>query len=371
MTKKPLLLFLLAAALFQACEKQVPVQPPPGQPQLTFHYVPDSVLAASPEPVLIMAAVADPRSPSPVTGVRVTLFSQAGQPLASGDMWDTGKDGDILAGDQVYTFSFVPKKLALSPGWIRVVCTLLESGGETSVSAEDTLAVVPGGGFPPKITAAVLPETLSVVKDTLFSLQAVLNDPDSDLAVLEIAVLEADARQPLQTLQIPVSGAADTVVQNLSTSLFTPNQMDYFFRLVAVDAAGNRSLPAVRLLHFKRYFKNDPPQVLEIIAPDTVSRSQQNTFLLEARVTDPQGLRDIARVVLNTYLPSGQITNNSPFFLRDDGFGGDRVPGDGIYSQTFQVPSDTPTGTYRFDVYAEDQSGLKSPVKSHFLTVIE
>ncbi len=366
------LLGLLPVIAFVACEKEAPVQSLQTQPELAFHYLPRNIHAGSPEPALIMVQISEPGTVQQIERVAFKLQSPDGNTLLQGLMWDDGKNGDIIAADNVFTFSFVPQKEGLTPGNYTAVAEGQDLTGNSLATVTDTLQVLAGGaGFPPQITAMILPDTLSIVNDTLFTCRLQAEDRDGDLKKVTVEVYLSFALQPFHIFEITKPQAGNEFLVELSTELFTQNRGDYFFRALAIDSAGNVSMPRVAVLHFERYFRNDPPRVLEIMAPDTVSRSQQSTFLLEARVSDPQGLNDIARVLLNTYLPNGDLTDNSPFQLRDDGFGGDRVPGDGIYSQRFQIPSDTPLGTYRFEVQAEDKSGLKSNTENHFLTVIE
>ncbi len=368
----PYWMLLLLPLILAGCEKEAPVAPPPGEPKIFFYDLPDTLWAGSTQVAQIVVGVDDPRAPSFARSVQIKLTDATGQTLVSAPMRDDGHGGDVLAKDGIFVYGFVPATLQPQGDWLEATCSLVDSGGTAAASVTGRISLLPGNpGVPPEIIRLEQPDSLFTVADSSFEVTVQARDPDGDLQQIQLAIFEATSLTPLKTLESAVSGDSAAAEFTISTSWFRPNRMDYFFRAVATDSAGNSSQPVASRLHFERYFENDPPQVLEIMAPDTLSRSQQNTFLLEARVYDPQGLDDIAKVVLNTYLPSGEITSNSPFLLRDDGFGGDRVPGDGIYSQTFQVPSNTPVGTYRFDVYAEDRSGLKSSVKSHYLTVVE
>lgn len=86
-------------------------------------------------------------------------------------------------------------------------------------------------------------------------------------------------------------------------------------------------------------------------------------------MSDPQGLDDIADVIVNSFLPEGSPSNQNPFRLRDDGIAGDQTAGDGIYSIRFVGLQTAATGTYRFEVQARDRAGATSDIVIHSITL--
>jgi|GEM_PF-2207926 len=373
-TLRPALLSTLGLAAILgsiSCEKEPPSAPAPERPALRIYYAPEKISRRSALPAKLMVETLHGEALRNDAAVHLIL-RQKGTALIEAILQDNGKNGDILAGDYVYTFVFLPSQLPLQTGTLRADAYLKDAEGTLLDTTFTVIDVVDSAaGVPPVISDVALPDSLVILQDQFVTFSVTAADADSDLAQISLKIYTANSLQPVFEKEWPVSGGSATVEDSLNTDQFPEIRTHLFFRFQAEDRSGNRSFPCTVQLHLQRYHKNDPPVILEIIAPDTLSRTQASTFLVEVRVDDPQGLGDIFRVLLNTYLPDGELSSNSPFLLRDDGFGGDKTPGDGIYTQRFQIPSDTPLGTYRFEAIAEDKTGAKSEPKNHYLTVIE
>ncbi len=98
--------------------------------------------------------------------------------------------------------------------------------------------------------------------------------------------------------------------------------------------------------------------------------------MVTCKVTDPNGLGDIARVFFNSFFPDGTPSSGNPFLLRDDGQKdqnglGDAVANDGEYSLAIAIGNASQLGTFRFEFQAEDRGGLKSEIVVHRITVIQ
>ena len=134
----------------------------------------------------------------------------------------------------------------------------------------------------------------------------------------------------------------------------------YDIVVYAVDEERQLSNRVRGLMPF-RVLGGGPPEITEIIAPDTFRPPGDLTLI--AVVTDPDGLSNIRRVVVRT--PSG-----SELRMFDDGATqGDAAAGDGRYTARFNVPNATP-GTQTFGFQAFDRSGLASPVVTRDITVV-
>lgn len=119
-------------------------------------------------------------------------------------------------------------------------------------------------------------------------------------------------------------------------------------------------------------FGSKPPQILSVVAPDTVVLLLQPVvFTISAEVFDPSGPADIKQVFFNSFLPNGRPSSGNPFILRDDGqsASGDLTAGDGFYSIKVQMPAETQKGEYRFEFRALDYSSLSSNVYIHKIVV--
>ncbi|MFC1514258.1 hypothetical protein ACFL5P_04520, partial [candidate division KSB1 bacterium] len=145
----------------------------------------------------------------------------------------------------------------------------------------------------------------------------------------------------------------------------------YDFLLYAVDKAGNRSSEFIYSIFMDSEILDMPPQITRLIVPDSI-KADNSITLLQAEVSDPNGLTDISSVYFHSKKPDGTYANNGdPFYMYDDGgsISGDIVKGDGIYSLTIQIPSATVKGNYVFIFRASDKSGLESNIIEHQIVV--
>lgn len=119
----------------------------------------------------------------------------------------------------------------------------------------------------------------------------------------------------------------------------------------------------------------NPPVIEEIIAPDRVQRPAAGQppvpIAIIARVSDPDGLANVARVEV-------RFDGGSPLLLCDDGgqgtcnpgFGsGDAASGDGQFTLTIQVDAGNSPGPRTLEFIATDRSGLQSEPQTRVLTI--
>jgi hypothetical protein len=353
------------------CEKDAPTQSTETDPLISAHSVPDKIKQSSSAPVNFMIRAEDPQGLANLGGVSLRIVNQ-GALVLEGDMFDNGESGDIISGDGVFTYSFVPNSITIPVGTLSIIFQAADIDGNLSLELDANVTVEEGGGgIPPRITSVELPQSLIIDRDIDFAIIVQAEDEDGDLDGIELQIFPASSRQPILTDTLRSIDNDETFIDSLNTMIFTQIESDYFFRFEALDRAGNKSVPAVNGIHIKRIDRNDPPQVLIVSARDTVSKSGQTDFLLAAEVTDPQGREDIAQVILNSFKPDGSAATGNPFFLRDDAIGGDLEPDDGIYSLRFGFDQSNENGTYRFEVHATDRAGATSNIVIHFITLID
>jgi hypothetical protein len=117
---------------------------------------------------------------------------------------------------------------------------------------------------------------------------------------------------------------------------------------------------------------NKSPVISDLQAPDTVQLGNDSQLLtLRIKVSDPDGLSDVVRVVFNSFRPDGGASSGNPFQMYDDGSAthGDDKAGDGSYSLIITLPPTSQTGTYRFEFQAFDRSNEGSNIIIHRITV--
>jgi len=119
---------------------------------------------------------------------------------------------------------------------------------------------------------------------------------------------------------------------------------------------------------------NDPPIILSVWAPDTIMRpdpGEEDTLVVEAEVTDPDGLKDIVAVFFEVRddEDTTRWNSNSLFVLNDAGIGADRISGDGIFATSLIISSENQLTDNIFRYYALDYAGNISPYVKDTITV--
>lgn len=365
-------IFLSSLFFFIACEKKAPVEIVESIPTISVYSIPDLIKQNSSIPVLFMVQAADPQGLNDLSQVNFSLINEMDLILiAPAPMYDTGLDGDIIRNDGVYTYQLTPKTSNLSPGQFFVHFQAIDHDGNESEIAMDTVLVESGGdGSAPTITTVDFPESLSIDSDTVLTLVVRAEDEDGDLNGLDLSIYQENSLDPFLSATLILANNNEFRM-DLNTSIFTQTRSNYLFRFSAFDLLENKSKPVVRKFYLERTASNDPPQVLSVSAPDTVFKSGQTNFLITVEATDPQGLQDITQVVLNSFKPDGSPSVGNPFFLRDDGIGGDVMADDGTYSIRVGFDQSNTSGTYRFEFHAKDKTGAVSNTVIHLITLTE
>ncbi len=352
------------------CEKDAPTQSTETDPLISAHSVPDKIKQSSSAQVNFMIRAEDPQGPANLLGVSLKITYQ-GELILEGDMFDNGENGDIISGDGVFTYSFVPNSVTIPVGILSIIFQATDIDGNLSLELDANVTVEEGGGGnPPRIISVELPQSLIIDRDIDLAITVRAEDEDGDLDGIELQIFPASSRQPILTDTLTTDDNSGVFRDSVDTGIFAEIQSDYVYRIQAFDQAGNQSSPVTRKIRIRRVVPNDPPVIVRIIAPDTLSRSAGN-FLFAAQVSDPDGPEDIAEVKVNSFLPDGSASSQNPFRLRDDGIAGDETAEDGIYSIRFIGLETAATGTFRFETQATDKSGETSEIMVHLLTVTE
>ena len=140
----------------------------------------------------------------------------------------------------------------------------------------------------------------------------------------------------------------------------------------AVDQSNRKSVPVPKIL----VIENVAPKLSNIQAPTEYNRPEGDIteyFLITILAADEQTLNDIKYVKMSWKKADGTYSENSPFDLFDNGlalqdqlagwdqgYRGDVVANDGIYSITAAFDNRQPLGDYELTFWAEDLAGNKS-----------
>lgn len=153
----------------------------------------------------------------------------------------------------------------------------------------------------------------------------------------------------------PDVSQGDSIFTALATLQIVRSEIGLFYVEVwAEDSRGSRSNAS--LLPFTILRLNQPPQLSNLQAPDTVKTSTQSQFFISVKAVDPDGQSDIRSVTRTT--PSGLVLPLST------------APGDSIYTETVSLLPPPPPGSYQFSFRALDRSNASSTIIYHTIVVI-
>ena len=372
-SSKLVFLFLAFLVFLTGC-RTTTTQPVSVEPIIQSIQAPERVYTESDDPIIVHVDARDPQGVSDLKTVTFTLLDSSGA-FTSGGLKDDGTGGDIIPGDGQFTGQFSGKDFADHGTHVYLQVVAEDREGHLSSPVQDTILVQLGKADAlPKISFLVLPDSVNLAVDSLLTISATLTDPDglTDLLGLDVQLFPAQGASPIwqDTLLYEGTAGAGQISAQVPVSIFKNKRGDYIFRLTALDKSGGASEAAIRTVHVFKIVHNDPPVLSELSAPDTVSRSSGEIFVLSVKVTDPQGSADVSQVYFNTFKPDGSPSSGNPFSMRDDGQGGDAIANDGIYSLGISISASNATGNYRFEFYAVDYSGAVSQPIIHVITVV-
>lgn len=112
------------------------------------------------------------------------------------------------------------------------------------------------------------------------------------------------------------------------------------------------------------------PELSDVSVPDTLYLASPDRYPVQARVSDPQGIGDVAAAVYTIYNSdkTAVVLSDS---LHDDGTSGDVIPFDGVFYDSLSIDfaSGIP-GDYLIDIQAVDLSGHTSNVFSDTMKAV-
>ena len=146
----------------------------------------------------------------------------------------------------------------------------------------------------------------------------------------------------------------------------------YTIKFFITDLSNNTRQVAVRSFEYDNNQASYPPQLSDLVAPDSVVAEEPKTVIfMSVKVSDQNGLQDIKEVYFISYRPDGTTSGekNQMFDDGDTQTNGDVKAGDGIYSILIQVTPQNTKGTYRFDFRAVDRTNKLSNIITHNIVV--
>lgn len=373
---------LTAAALMlivSACEVSRPAAASGTAPELSRFAVPDSVFLREPVFGPVTVAVTDPQGADDLRAVVLTLTSVDDPAVTAADtMNDEGRDGDTVAGDGLY--SCLPSTALLRQQDGPYACAVTAEDGDGNLGDPlyaSFFAVDAEANLPPYLFDAASPDTVSGNGLTRFTVTVRVSDNRgaADIDSVWFDLYSVHSLKKVMHGRLQDDGAEGDTAAGDSLFTFSGDVSAtviiagrYRLRLQGIDRNGSLSNILVSDLHVD--LPDGPPVIFNLSAPDTISRLDNEPFVITVQASDPMGLGDIEQVFFNVTVPGGGEAAGNPFAMYDDGTTGDETAGDGIYSLMVIINIENSTGDYRFDFQARDSAGALSNTLTHTITVV-
>lgn len=344
----------------------------------------------------------DPQGPSNLDIVYLRVTEQGKDEIVFSDsLYDDGafyhpNDGDVLAGDGVFSNRFLPSLISTSAEELTYVFDFvaLDRDGHDSKNIERIVIFAPN--YAPFIFQVTAPDTFPWInEDVVFSIAAADSDGIDDIVNVYFESQEvATGAKKFETNlyndgDITTHGdtvAGDSIFSVKLDSSFRVNKQGLYDLLFHVEDSygeGFTYTPAHRI-----FVGNAGAQFVSIHVPTVMTKplnpGDYNRELMTVEVSDPQGLADIDSVYFYSLKPDSSWANmGKPFLLVDDGVPfntstrdpetGDLVAGDGIYSFSIIVYNNPQTnlGIYTFYIYIRDKAGNLTGPETRQVAIID
>ncbi|MBN2031481.1 hypothetical protein JW824_14705 [bacterium] len=374
------LIFEFVALLFSTCTIRYPTSDESAVPVLSNLMVTKTLYLQSDIDYSLSVDVSDPQGLNDIETVIGFIY-----PLnQSASLWedtlqDQGIEGDIIPGDGRFFRRFTVDFAEGQVGQYRLEVIANDRSSHQSNALLDTLTVVDDQkNFPPVLSHPFVADTLTEasLKNVFISVQVedAYGKEDIDSVFFQIYpsfnpnfFLHYTLRDNGLNGDEVADDGIYSLLGDLSDTLRTIGI--HLIRFQAIDQAGLISQPLV--LYFYIEGINGPPVLSQLSIPDTVSRYAYLPFLISVRADDPQGLADVKKVYFNMINPDDTPFEYNPVPLYDDGNYGDQIPGDGLFSISVLMSSQTDKGIYQFRFFAEDYAQVISDSLTHRLTVVD
>ena len=292
------------------------------------------------------------------------------------------QDGDIVAGDGVYSNRFLSTDIAMEDSVGEYIFSFIvqDEGGNFSENIDTT--IIFNNNWLPAIISVTYPVTfLSGFREEIIWMVVRDNDGMEDI---EESYFEVKTTNLLTTVFKGIlynDGLENHGDQVEGDSIFTV-KLDSTFG--AGKGGQYKLLFYVEDSYQENYvfipdeniiIENREGRLISVTMPSSMGiPSNQGTYnreLLTVSVNDPQGLGDVDSVYFYSLKPDSTYANNGlPFMLVDNGLSfnintplvevGDLARGDGIYSFSILVYNNTNPGIYTFTFYMGDKANNRT-----------
>ncbi len=366
---------------------------PPGQIEVQWQSVLPNLVYQSTiyYPVQVIVSGVDPET---IDSVRAAISDSSGIYVVFFRLYDDAGafqhddalnycspySGDLVAKNGVYSRQ-VNSRFAPQSGFYFLTVAAY-SNGKSAFSRPDTVAVFPS--LPPQLSNLMLPDSLlSGFASLEILVQAIDPDPlESDSVVSVEMQLYSPAGLPIDApTALSKVGGGYYGIEIASDFAARKSSGDYIFAFRARDSFDVASDSLGKVV----FLQNLPPGLSDSQYPDTLAipvNPPYTELLITIKSWDEQTAADLKSVYLYSRKPDGSMANNGfPIPMEDNGlpfdparwnqgYLGDLVAGDSIFSTTAVLYDTSQTGTYTFTFMAEDFAGNSSTPYIDSLIVI-
>ena len=184
--------------------------------------------------------------------------------------------------------------------------------------------------------------------------------PDSAAPFIEEALYDDGTHGDMIPLNQRYSGE---IPANFITP-YLPPESELEFRVVVY--AQDSSQQSRTEEHIFRVQRNYPVEIDTVFLPDTVNAQQSERVFVEAVVSDSNGIDDIKQVQIRQTRNNDQPDTSAFFQMDNNGNQGDRIPGDNIFSITFNTNPGNSVGPREMQIIASDNGNKKDTALVQF-----
>lgn len=372
------LILLCFFLFFTSCLDKSSTRPPVGvEPEIREIKIPDFL--AFDQTYIIEVRAGDPQGNRDIKFVTLYVFYVGNtEPVLFDTLRDDGgyldpENGDVVAGDGIFTSQILIESSGTSGGLLRFVVIAYDNSGHYSKPFEKQ--ITSEVNFAPKIITVTGPNYLPAgFKTETFQVSVSDSNGAADITMVSLWV----AGRGLDEIELFDDGshgdhvAGDQIYTRTVDSSFSARKKGVTeVKFGAKDRFNATSQPFTWQVNIE----NTAPHIFNLIIPDSLKlpASGDNSFYLKVNASDPQSLADIKIVGLVTQKPDGSYSSganpDNPLPLVDNGTSGDDIPNDGIYSLKAYISYQNDRGTYTFIFQAEDWVANKSDSLVHKLVV--
>jgi len=381
-------LFVLLLAFIIACEEESNPAKVGTNPEIEEITMRDKWNSASAILNKIEVKVTDPQGFSDISGVLMEVRNSPDQVIFSDSLYDDGayfqtQDGDIIAGDGIYSNQFSSVQILSGAGDGDYEFSFQAFDKDNHESAISEQSALFGPNARPEIVNISAPDTLKSGTPGQI-IEMAFSDGDGFEDVLRgYFETKNDSNQVIDISELFNNGnfndhgdlfANDSIFSIKLDSSFAADKLgEYTFNFHAEDSFNeeNNIIPVHQI-----FIENLLGRILSTSVPDSIEKpttaGSTVPFELNALITDPQGLADVDSVFFLSEKPDGTFSGNGYHFeLFDDGdqgHNGDDTANDGEYSLIIQIAESNDLGIYKFHFYMRDHVGqLSSVVKDSII----